>query len=172
MDIHQNEIVLSKSNRPIWHLLNAVLFFMASLGMAVWAFYLLYAFPEDTSYEKDLGGNLTIALFAFVVGLGFSVNKTRYLNLEKEKLQTVFQWGVLKLRMQSDMPELKYVSVFNNIGAEQFEVNLWYEGNQHFNIMDFDEAQPAIDYGRLFSEKLNLKLLDATEKGNSKWIEK
>ena len=60
--------------------------------------------------------------------------------------------------------------MFNNVGAEQFEVNLWYEGNHHFNIMDFDNAQQAIDYGKLFSEKLNLKLLDATEKGNSKWI--
>ena len=68
------------------------------------------------------------------------------------------------------MPELEYVSVFNNMGAEQFEVNLWYEGNHHFNIMAFDESQPAFDYGKQFSEKLNLKLLDATEKGNSKWI--
>ena len=170
MDLNKNEIVLSKYNRPIWHLLIAVLFFVASLGMAIWAFYLLYAFPEDTSYEKDLGGNLTIALLAFAAGLGFSVLKTRYLDLEKEKLKTEFQWGFLKLRVQSSMPELKYVSVFNNASAQQFEVNLWYEGNHHFNIMDFNEAQPAFDYGRQFSEKLNLKLLDATEKGNSQWI--
>ncbi len=170
MDLDKNEIVLSKNTRPFWHLIIAGVFYFSSLGMVINGFYQLYAFPEDTSIEKDLGGNLTIALFAFTFGLGFSVIKTRYLNLEKEKLQTVFSQGLFKFKFYSSMPELKYVSVFHNVGAEQFEVNLWYEGNKHFNILNFDESQPALNYGRLFAAKLNLKLLDATEKGNSQWI--
>ncbi len=170
MDIHQNEILISQNKRPFWHFILGGLFYLAAIGLTVYAFYQLYAFPEDYSYEKDLGGNLTIALLAFVAGLGSSIVRTRYLNLEKEKLQTEFRLWFLKIRVQSSMPQLKYVSVFNNTGAEQFEVNLWYEGNKHFNIMDFDEVEPAFDYGRQFSEKLDLKLLDATEKGNSKWI--
>lgn len=170
MDIHQNEILISQNKRPAWHFVLGGLFYLAALGVAFYAFYKLYTAPEDYSYEKDLGGNLTIALLAFVAGLGSSIVKTRYLNLEKEKLHTEFRLGFLKVKFQSSMPELKYVSVFNNVGAEQFEVNLWYEGNHHFNIMDFDEAEPAFDYGRKFSEKLNLKLLDATVKGDSKWI--
>lgn len=170
MDLDKNEILLSKSKRPFWHLIIAGLFYITSLGLAIYAFYLVYTYPEDTSIEKDLGGNLTISLFAFAAGLGFSVVKTRHLNIEKEKLKTEFSQGIFKFKYHSSMPKLKYVSVFNNIGAEQFEVNLWYEGNRHFNVMNFDEAQPAFNYGRLFSEQLNLKLLDATEKGNSKWI--
>lgn len=170
MDLDKNEIVLSKNTRPFWHIIIAAVFYLSSLGVVIYAFYMLFAYPNDISVEKDLGGYLTIALFALAAGLGFSVIKTRYLNLEKEKLQTEFSQGLFKIKFYSSMPELKYVSVFNNIGAEQFEVNLWYEGNKHFNVLNFDEAQPAIDYGRLFSEKLNLKLLDATEKGNTKWI--
>lgn len=170
MDSQKNEILISQSKRPAWHFILGGLFYLAAIGLTSYAFYSLYTASEDYSYEKDLGGNLTIALLAFVAGLGSSIVRTRYLNLEKEKLQTEFRLWFLKIRVQSSMPQLKYVSVFNNTGAEQFEVNLWYEGNKHFNIMDFDEVQPAFDYGRQFSEKLNLKLLDATEKGNSKWI--
>lgn len=170
MDLNKNEILISQNKRPFWHFILGGLFYIAAIGLTFYAFYQLYAFPEDYSYEKDLGGNLTIALLAFVAGLGSSIVRTRYLDLEKEKLQTEFRLWFLKIRVQSSMPQLKYVSVFNNASAEQFEVNLWYEGNKHFNIMDFDEVQPAFDYGRQFSEKLSLKLLDATEKGNSKWI--
>lgn len=170
MDIHQNEILISQNKRPFWHFILGGLFYIAAIGLTVYAFYLVYAFPEDTSYEKDLGGNLTIAIMLFVAGLGSSIVKTRYLNLEKEKLQTEFRFWFLKFRVQSPMPELEYVSVFHNVGAEQFEVNLWYEGNHHFNIMNFDEAAPAFDYGKQFSERLSLKLLDATEKGKSKWV--
>lgn len=170
MDIQQNEILISQYKRPAWHFILGGLFYLAALGLTFYAFYLLYTSPEDYSYEKDLGGNLTIAVFAFVAGLGSSIVRKRYLNLEKEKLQTEFRLWFLKMRVQSSMPELEYVSVFRNDGAETYEVNLWYEGNHHFNVDYFDEAEPAFKYGKQFSEQLNLKLLDATVKGNSKWI--
>ncbi len=170
MDTHQNEILISQNKRPAWHFILGGLLYLAAVGIAVYAFYLLYTSPEDISYEKDLGGYLTVAVLVFVAGLGSSIVKTRYLNLEKEKLHTEFRFWFLKMRVQSSMPRLEYVSVFKNEGAETYEVNLWYEGNHHFNVDNFDEAQPAFDYGRTFSEKLNLKLLDATVKGHSKWM--
>ena len=170
MDLQKNEILISQNKRPAWHFILGGLFYLAAFGLAFYAFYSLYTAPEDYSYEKDLGGNLTIALLAFVAGLGSSIVRTRYLNLENEKLQTEFRLWFLKIRVQSSMPKLEYVSVFKNEGAEVYEVNLWYEGNHHFNVEDFDEAEPAFAFGSQFSEKLNLKLLDATVKGNSKWI--
>jgi len=172
MVLHKNEILLSKSDRPFWHFIVALVFYIGAVGLVVYPLYMVNTYPEGSIREKDLSGFITIALFAFIIALGFSVVKTRYLNLEKEKLQTEFRLAFLKMKIYSSMPHLEYVSVFNNIGAEQFEVNLWYEGNHHFNIMDFEDAQHALDYGRLFSDKLNLKLLDATVKGNSKWIDK
>ncbi|MES2747588.1 MAG: hypothetical protein V4648_04370 [Bacteroidota bacterium] len=170
MDTNQNEILISQYKRPAWHFILGGLFYIAAIGLTIYAFYQLYTFPEDYSYEKDLGGNLTIALFALVAGLGSSIVRTRYLNLEKEKLQTEFRLWFLKIRIQSSMPELEYVSVFKNESTETYEVNLWYEGNHHFNVDNFDEAEPAFEYAKEFSEKLNLKVLDASVKGNSKWI--
>src|SRR6478672_5668199 len=169
MDTHQNEILISQYKRPAWHFLLGGLLYLAAVGLAAYAFYQVYAYPEDPSYQNDLGGYLTVAILLFVAGLGSSIVKTRYLNLEKEKLQTEFRFWLLKMRTQSSMPELEYVSVFKNEGAETYEVNLWYEGNHHFNVDNFDEAEPAFEFGRKFSEKLNLKLLDATQKGNFKW---
>jgi len=169
MDTHQNEILISQYKRPAWHFLLGGLLYLAAVGLAAYAFYQVYAYPEDPSYQNDLGGYLTVAILLFVAGLGSSIVKTRYLNLEKEKLQTEFRFWFLKMRTQSSMPELEYVSVFKNEGAETYEVNLWYEGNHHFNVDNFDEAEPAFEFGRKFSEKLNLKLLDATQKGNFKW---
>lgn len=170
MDSNQNEILISQYKRPAWHFILGGLLYIAAIGLTFYAFYQLYASPDDYSYEKDLGGNLTIALLLFVAALGSSIVRTRYLNLEKEKLQTEFRLWFLKMKVQSSMPELEYVSVFKNEGAETFEVNLWYEGNHHFNVDYFDEAEPAFDYAKEFSEKLKLKVLDATVKGNSKWI--
>jgi len=170
MDTTQNEILISQYKRPAWHFVLGGLLYIAAIGVASYAFYMLYKAPEDYSYEKDLGGNLTIALLLFVAGLGSSIVRTRYLNLEKEKLHTEFRLWFLKIDTQSSMPELEYVSVFKNEGAEIYEVNLWYEGNHHFNVDYFDEAKPAFEFATQFSEKLNLKLLDATVKGNSKWI--
>ena len=46
------------------------------------------------------------------------------------------------------------------------------EGKKPFNVFNFEEFQPAFDFGLLYSNKLNIDLLDATEKGNSKWIDK
>jgi hypothetical protein len=172
MDLHQDEIILSKSERPFWHYIFAVVFFIVTLGLILYPLYLLYTLPDIATLKKEFGANIFKAVFTFVIAIGFSINRTRYLNLEKEKLQTQFRIGFFKFSIYSSMPKLNYVSVFNNTGAEQFEVNLWYEGNRHFNIMDFEDPQLAMEYGKKFSEKLELDLLDAREKGNFKWVEK
>lgn len=79
---------------------------------------------------------------------------------------------MIKVNYFSKIPILEYVSVFKNSQKEIFEVNLWYKGNKHYNVFNFEEFQSAFDFALLYSNKLNIDLLDATEKGNSKWIDK
>lgn len=173
MEINQNEIVVSEGSRPFWQTIIAALLFTLSIGLLLYFVYLLSI--VDYENTKQLNGSasfLKLSVFAFVGALRFSLVKTLYINLEKEKLKTEFAVGIFKYSYFSNIPVLEYVSVFKNPNKYEFEVNLWYKGNKHFNVSNFDEFEPAFQFGLLFSNRLNIDLLDATEKGNSKWIEK
>ena len=124
---------------------------------------------------RVIKGNVSLfslSIYAFLGALNFSVIKTLFINTEKQKLKTQFSVGIIKVNYFSKIPELKYVSVFKNTTNENIEVNLWYSNNKHFNAANYKLIDEAMDFGLLFSNKLNLDLLDATEKGNFKWVDK
>jgi hypothetical protein len=39
-------------------------------------------------------------------------------------------------------------------------------------MYDFEKKELAMKFGEMLSTKLNIDLLDATEKGNFKWVDK
>ena len=173
MKYNQNEIVVSEGKRPFWQTIMAALLYTLSVGLLL--YFISFLFVVDYNNTKQLNGVvsfLKLSVFAFVGALQFSVVKTLYINLQKEKLKTEFAVGIFKYSYFSNIPVLEYVSVFKNPNKEVFEVNLWYKGNKHFNVSNFDEFEPDFQFGLHFSNRLNIDLLDATEKGNSKWIEK
>jgi len=49
---------------------------------------------------------------------------------------------------------------------------IWYKGNKHYKMYAFDKKAQAMEFASLAAARLKIDLLDATEKGNSKWIEK
>ena len=79
---------------------------------------------------------------------------------------------MITVKYRSAIPKLEYVSVFRNFKSEIYEVNVWYKTTKRFNIGCFEVFKDALNYGRTISDKLNLDLLDATEKGDFKWVEK
>lgn len=173
MENNQNEIIVSEGKRPFWQTIIAALLYVFSIGLLLYFISLLLVVDYDNT--KQLNGAsafIKLSVFAFVGALRFSVVKTLYINLQKEKLKTEFAVGFFKYSYFSNIPVLEYVSVFKKPEKEVFEVNLWYKGNKHFNVSNFDEFEPAFQFGLRFSNRLNIDLLDATEKGNSKWIEK
>ena len=174
MDINSNEIIVSEGKKPLWILLVAAFLFTASLFFFVYHFYLLFDFGGQLKIKaiKGISSNIGVSVYAFLGAITLSKVKTIYIDLEKEKLRTQHSVGVFKVNYFSVIPELEYVSVFLNPQNEIFEVNLWYKGNKHYNVFNFEDYKSAFDFGLLFSNKLNIDLLDATEKGNSKWIDK
>ncbi|MGH2666255.1 hypothetical protein [Flavobacterium sp.] len=173
MENNQNLIIVSEGKKPFWQTVIAALLFMASIVFLFNFFYDLYVsgIAAETKTTKRVIGYLKLSLFAFFGGLKFSLIKTLFIDSEREKLKTEYRVGIFKVNYYSEIPQLEYVSVFKNSQKEIFEVNLWYKGNKHFNVSNYEELQAALDFGIVFSKKLNLDLLDATEKGNSKWIE-
>jgi hypothetical protein len=170
--MNSNEIIVSEGKKPLWKTIIAAFLYTISLVLVYMFLRALYFDHETPKYIKGAFALLKLALFIFIGAVHLSLIKTIIINKEKEKLQTIFSVGMIKVKYFSEIPTLEYVSIFKNSQKEIFEVNLWYKGNKHYNVFNFEEFQPAFDFGLLYSNKLNIDLLDATEKGNSKWIDK
>lgn len=174
MNIENREIVVSEGKRPFWQIVIAAFFYTATLFLLFYCFYLLFQMTGDDDVSKVKGASffLQLAAYVFAAGLSFSVVKTVYVNTTNKKLRTELSVGIIKVNYYSRIPELEYVSVFRNPQTDKYEVNLWCQGNKHYNIFEFDEFKPAFDFGLQYSNKLNIDLLDASERGNFKWIDK
>jgi hypothetical protein len=46
------------------------------------------------------------------------------------------------------------------------------KGNKHYKMYKLTEEEHALKFGAMVAQKLNIDLLDSTEKGNNKWVEK
>lgn len=164
--------MVSQGNRPLWQIIIGSFFYTIALCLAALFFYLFYTNGFNPEQIRGIIPIIGLAIFFFMAGLNFTLVITIYIDLEKEKLKTEYAVGYIKIYYHSPIPQLEYVSVFKYPNNSGFVVNLWYKGNKHFEIVDFDDFNQAFEFGFLFSNKLNLDLLDATEKGNSKWIDK
>lgn len=172
----EKEIVVSEGQRPIWQTIIAALLYTLSFGLLFMFAKFIYNNYQTPKNIKGAFGFLKLSIFSFMGALKLSVVKTLFIDFEKEKLKTEYRVGIFSVKYFSEIPKLEYVSVFRHYiesnESTVFEVNLWYKGNKHFNVSNFEEFQPAMNFGLMFSNKLNIDLLDATEKGNSKWVEK
>lgn len=175
MDSNQKEIVVSQGKRPLWHTIIAAFLYTLSFFFLFYSIYKLFLMGLNETNTKVIKGNVSffsLSIYAFLGGLRFSVCKTIFINTVKQKLKTQFSVGAFKVNYHSEIPKLNYVSVFKNPNRDFVEVNLWYGKNKHFNVTNYKNIGEAINFGLLISNKLNIDLLDATEKGNSKWIDK
>lgn len=164
------ELIVSEGKRPIWSSVLAALFFT----LMFYSIYLLFQLIWEIGFSARTLKNLpsffkTIAL-SLAGGITFSVTKTILIDVDKDKLISRFFVGPFSKDVLSVIPELEYVSIFLN-SKDDYEVNLWYNKNKHYKMYSFDEKCSAFNFGSEVAKKLKLDLLDATEKGNPKWIE-
>ncbi len=164
------ELVVLPGNRPLWMRILAAIFF-------TFIIYVLYDYATLLYYEgwckrtnNALPKVVEAVAYALSGGIAFSVVKTVLIDVDKDKLISRFSVGPFSKDVLSVIPELEYVSVFMD-AKEYYQVNLWHKGNKHYNMYNFEDKEPAMKFAQMVSEKLNIDLLDATEKGNSKWIE-
>lgn len=115
---------------------------------------------------------IKLIVFLFGLGVTFSITKTIFIDVDKNKLISRYFIGPFYKDIFSEIPKLEYISVFFQSSHEEYEVNLWYNKNKHYKMYVFDNKNSAFEFANHAVKKLNLDLLDATEKGNFKWIEK
>ena len=170
-NIKEYELIVSQGNRPLWMRILAALFFTYMLYL-VYELCLLFYYRGFSAFSsKTLPSFAELIGYSLSGGITFCITKTVLIDTDNDLLISRFCVGPFSHDVKSRVPELEYVAVFFD-SKENYEVNLWYVGNKHYRMYDFDEKKTAMKFAEMVSEKLNIDLLDATEKGNSKWIDK
>jgi hypothetical protein len=168
---NEYELIVSQGKLPLWRVIVASLFFSFMIYMLYLLCLIFRKVELDNVKPKGIAGIIEIVAFCFAGGVSFSITKNILIDLDKGKLVSVYMVGPFSRKVIKALPELDYLSVFK-IDEYKYEVNLWYLGNKHYKMYTFNEKEPAIKFGILAAIKLKINLLDATEKGNYKWIEK
>ncbi|HNP33024.1 MAG TPA: hypothetical protein PKN96_07000 [Flavobacterium sp.] len=168
--LKEYELVVAQGRRPIWQLIIAAICFTILIYIIYWETILIWknGFNVSTGNTFPAFGKAFGTLLA--LGISFSITKTVLIDTDSDLLISRFCVGPFSRDVKSKVPQLEYVSVFLD-SKENYEVNLWYVRNKHYRMYDFDKKETAIEFATKVALKLKIDLLDATEKGNSKWID-
>lgn len=170
MEKNEYELVVSQGKRPIWQRVLAAFFFTVIVYLLFDAILLLYYYGFNGSTFSQMPKYIKLMTYSLAGGVTFSTTKTVLIDVDKDRLVSRFCIGPFSRDVHSTVPELDYISVFLD-GKGEYQVNLWYVGNKHYNMFTFEQKPPAMEFATLAANKLKIDLLDATEKGNSKWTE-
>ncbi len=169
-NLKEYELIVSQGNRSFWMRLVAASFFTAMLFKLYEIGLLFYNFDIDEKLVKIIPHDIKFAALYFAGGISFAITKNIFIDIDQNILISRFCVGPFTKDVKSKIPQLEYVSVFFD-SKELYEINLWYEGNKHYKMYFFEDKEPAMKFAELTARKLNIDLLDATEKGNSMWID-
>lgn len=164
------ELIISQGSRRWYERLLAIFLFSCAAFFIYRLGCLFFEHEANEDLFRHAAHELKPIAICFSGGIAFSMTKTILIDVDKNKLISRYEVGRFWRDHVSSIPALDYVSVFKNT-KDQFETNLWYARNKHYKMFFFSEKAPALAFATMVAKKLNLELLDATEKGNNKWIE-
>ena len=165
------EVAIFEKKRSWYELLLASVFYSAIIYMVTLIVY--YGFIE-VSTEICIRACVTLVFFGtycFVYGLKFSATKNLLVDLDTNLIISIYIVGPFSYDVKSKVTEFEYVSFFQDKWGE-YGTSLWYVKNRHYKMYSFENKDAACQFSLDISNKLNIDLLDATEKGNFKWLEK
>ncbi len=164
-----NEILLiAPEKKPLWKTIAAVVIFTILFIVVIAnSFNLFNESPTFKLTLQSLNGSL-LPLWV-LVAIQLLQKKSVTFDFKNDNIISTYFIGPFSHKKTAKIPELEYVAVFKN-GKNLYEVNLWYKGNRHYKLDTFQTAENAFEFATSISSKLNLNILDATERGNSNWI--
>ena len=167
--IKDYEVCVFEGKRKWYELILASVFY----SIFIYLFILLFnnAFPDLSliGFLKRLASTIAIGGFCFGKGLQFSATFNMLVDLDTNTIVSRYIVGPFTYDSKTKAAEFEYVSFFKN-KDDSFGTNLWYKVNRHFKMYSFENEEAARKFSVEIAKKLNIDLLDATEKGNSKWI--
>jgi len=163
------ELVVHQGKRPLWQIVLAAASYTLMFYALFQIFNLFYTFGYNDYTLQKLPSFVKLSVYLFCTGVLFSVMKSIFIDVDKNKLITRYSVGPFSYSTTSTVPSLEYVSVFKD-NRQQYQVNLWYNTNKHYEMSVFEKDVEAFNFATQIAKKLNLALLDATKKGDSKWV--
>lgn len=170
--MEENDIIISGNKKPFWRFILAAFCFTVVIGILL--SLILFKYFKINSL-KGIGAMTNVIIYLIGVGILLSSQKRIYINLKQSRFRPTIEVGPIKVGKWKTIKNYEYVSVFLQPlgdGAYTFEVNLWYDGNKHFELYSENSFESAIEVGYNLSEELNIDLLDATIANEFKWIDK
>ena len=168
---NEYEIIISEGKRSWYEIVFAAIFFSVTIFLILILLFDAFVSPSARILYYDTYRLVYFGVLGFGFGLRYSLVKDILIDIDKGNLISRYKVGVFSYDVKAIMKEFEYVSVFKD-ARENYQTLLWYPVNKHYQMYCFIEEKPAFDFALTISNKLNIDMLDATEKGNSKWIDK
>ena len=172
MNNESKEIILTGYKRPFWHSIVAA-FMYTLVILFIWTGY--FRITHSNLFQWYEYNNSVVffplSIFPLLLGGYFSVKQKIFINVETKKIRYNFDFVFFKWNFYESIEEVEYISIFYLSNNEVYAFNLWFKKNKVYSLCSFDDFESALEFGKLLAKKLNIDLLDATEKGNSKWVE-
>lgn len=108
--------------------------------------------------------------FMFVCAAGLTFTKEVYTNMDLKTVRFRFTLFKVPLCKDSIFKNVQYVSVYRNHSDRDFEVKIWLSETEKKSISVHFNFETALNYALKIANGLDVDLLDATEKGNFRWI--
>lgn len=165
--------IITEGSRPLWQRFVAAFLFTIAILFLI-SFITVFEFTTEAKKIEGSFSLLEIALFLGSIGIGFSVVQDVLFDLENKRYKIQYCIGPIKIGKWKKLPIIEYVSVFRQPkedGEFIYEANLWYNRNQHLNVYENEDREPAFSMGVNVAKILNVRLLDATVANDSKWVE-
>ncbi len=163
------EFTIREPKKP-W--INLIIFALAFSGFFTFVLYLFL--DKDFFSEASVStAILLLWVFWFLISLLIPIVARHHIQFNFSNLKIRHRYTIGSFAYNEswqDLKRLKYISVFHT--SNGFEINMWYQKNKILNLAALEDGEEAMKKGLLFSEKLNIDLLDARKKGDHKWVDK
>ena len=151
---------------------------LVAVGFGIFFLIIAFVYHLTLRYSFTSGDLLKIILYIILLFIVFItslvpiiIRHVIHIKFNELKIKHSHELGIWTYHEKwQDLEGFEYISVFKV--AESYQVNLWYEDKSILNLFVIENFEDAIENAYQISVKLNVDLLDASVKGNHRWVDK
>ncbi|MGG5487693.1 MULTISPECIES: hypothetical protein [Flavobacteriaceae] len=170
--MYKSEFIIKEPNVPWFYRIVFSLIFTSFFGL-MYFFFSSNIIQSLTS--SDIIKMIIFSILIFITLIycftPIVAQHSIHFNFSEHKIKHSYAIGIFNHNEKwQNLEDLNYISMFSSRGS--YQVNLWYGNNKFLNLFLLDDYDSVIEKAFIFSDKLNIDLLDARERGNHRWVNK